>query len=100
MGFSTLGCPSWSYEMILKRSSEYGFNGFEVRGILGQMDLLKVPEFKPAQRAETLRKASDAGVEIIMLMTSCKFSSLDSVERKKNIDEGKANMGFSCRDGC
>ena len=95
MGFSTLGCPAWPYEIILKRASEYGFNGFEVRGILGEMDLLKVPEFKPNQSAETLRKASDAGVEITMLMTSCKFSSPDSAERKKNLDEGKANMDLA-----
>ena len=59
MGFSTLGCPAWPYEIILKRASEYGFNGFEVRGILGEMDLLKVPEFKPTQRAETLRQHHD-----------------------------------------
>ena len=32
------------------------------------MDLLKVPELQPGRRAETLRMAADAGLEIMMLM--------------------------------
>ena len=31
--------------------------------------------------------AADAGLEIMMLMTGCKFSSADAVERQTNIDE-------------
>jgi len=51
LGFSTLGCPKWSFDTILERATKYGFNGFEVRGIQGQMDLLKIPEFAPNRRA-------------------------------------------------
>ena len=111
LGFSTLGCPDWPYATIVAKAREYGFDGFEIRGLMGEMDLLKVPECpatrrpdyffatdtsteelhdetvfyarvprlaivaKPGRRAETLRMAADAGLEIMMLMTGCKFSS-------------------------
>ena len=95
LGFSTLGCPGWPYETIVTNAREYGFDGFEIRGVMGEMDLLKVPELQPGRRAETLRKAHDAGLEIMMLMTSCKFSSAVAAERQANIDEAKANMDLA-----
>ena len=95
LGFSTLGCPAWPYDTVLARAREYGFDGFEVRGLLGEMNLLQLPEFQPGQRAETLRKAGDAGLEIMMLMTSCKFSSAEAAERQANLDEAKANMDLA-----
>lgn len=95
LGFSTLGCPKWPFDTVLARAQEYGFDGFEVRGIMGEMDLLKVPEFQPARRAETLRKAQDAGLEIMMMMTGCRFSSADPAERQANIEEAKANMDLA-----
>ena len=99
LGFTTLGCPDWSYEMIVARAREYGFDGFEIRGMMGEMDLLKVPELQPGRRAETLRMASDAGLEIMMLMTGCKFSSEDAADRQANIDEAKANMDLASAMG-
>ena len=92
LGFSTLGCPDWPYATIVAKAREYGFDGFEIRGLMGEMDLLKVPELQPGRRAETLRMAADAGLEIMMLMTGCKFSSAAADERRANIDEAKANM--------
>ena len=54
LGFTTLGCPDWPYATILARAQEYGFDGFEIRGMMGEMDLLKVPELQPGRRAATL----------------------------------------------
>ena len=95
LGFSTLGCPSWPYETIVARAREYGFDGFEIRGVMGEMDLLKVPELQPGRRAETLRMANDAGLEIMMLMTGCRFSSASAADRQANVDEAKANMDLA-----
>ena len=95
LGFSTLGCPSWPYPTIVDRAREYGFDGFEIRGVMGEMDLLKVPELQPARRAETLRMARDAGLEIMMLMTGCRFSSASAADRQANIDAAKANMDLA-----
>ena len=55
LGFATLGRPAWSYATIVDQAREYGFDGFEIRGVMGQMDLLEVPELQPGRRAETLR---------------------------------------------
>ncbi len=94
-GFSTLGCPAWSFDEILSRAKAYGFSGFEVRGIQGEMDLLKIPEFQPAAQAETLRKTADHGLEMMMLMTGCRFSSDDPAVRRANIDDAKANLDLA-----
>ena len=55
LSFSTLGCPAWSYQDILRRAAEYGFNGIAIRGLNGELDLVKVDEFQPTRRAETVR---------------------------------------------
>ena len=99
LGFSTLGCPGWPYAAIVAKAREYGFDGFEIRGIMGEMDLLKVPELQPARRAETLRVAADAGLEIMMLMTGCKFSSPDAADRQANVVEALANMDLAAAMG-
>ena len=99
LGFSTLGCPDWDYGTIVGKAREYGFDGFEIRGIKGEMDLLKVPELQPKRRAETLRMAADAGLEIMMLMTGCQFSSPDAAQRQANLDAAKANMDLACAMG-
>ena len=99
LGFTTLGCPAWSYATIVDKAREYGFDGFEIRGVMGEMDLLKVPELQPGRRAEALRMAADAGLEIMMLMTGCKFSSAAAAERQANIDEAKANMDLASAMG-
>ncbi len=95
LGFSTLGCPKWSFDEILTNAKNYGFDGFEVRGIQGEMDLLRIPEFQPANRAESLQRVKDAGLEIMMMMTGCRFSSADPQERQTNIDDAKANMDLA-----
>jgi hypothetical protein len=30
LSFSTLGCPAWSYQDILRRAAEYGFDGVAI----------------------------------------------------------------------
>ena len=39
LGFTTLGCPDWPYATIVARAREYGFDGFEIRGMMGEMDV-------------------------------------------------------------
>ena len=47
LSFSTLGCPGWSFGEIVLRASQYGYEGVAFRGLGGQLDLTKVPEFFP-----------------------------------------------------
>jgi hypothetical protein len=43
IAFSTLGCPKWDWPTIIKHASEWGYAAMELRGLLDQMDLPKVP---------------------------------------------------------
>ncbi len=45
LSFSTLGCPDWSFDKIIDFAKDNNYKGIEVRGILREMDLTKVPEF-------------------------------------------------------
>ncbi len=44
VGFSTLGCPSWEWTKILDFAKAHDFSAFELRGLLGSMDLPTRPE--------------------------------------------------------
>src|SRR5438046_223650 len=56
LGFSTLGCPAWSWNKILDFAKEYGFLGVELRGVQGNMDLPTSPEFSPSRIAQSKRE--------------------------------------------
>ena len=45
ISFSTLGCPKWPWARILEQASALGYAAVELRGIEGEMDLTKRPEF-------------------------------------------------------
>src|SRR5829696_8068213 len=49
IAFSTLGCPKWSWKTILEQAAANGYAAIELRGIQGEMDLTKRPEFGAAQ---------------------------------------------------
>ena len=78
LSFSTLGCPAWSYQEILRRAAQYGFDGIAIRGLNGELDLVKVAEFQPTRRAETRRQAERAGIAINLLATSTKLMVPDA----------------------
>ena len=58
LAFSTLGCPKWEWKKILAVAAENGYSGIELRGIQGEMDLTKRPEFIGAQLASSLKDLS------------------------------------------
>jgi len=70
LSFSTLGCPDWTFEHILSFANQHGYSGIEVRGILREMDLTKVPEFSAQQIADTLRKMKDQNLAFTDLGSS------------------------------
>ena len=73
LAFSTLGCPDWSWEQILKNASEVGFDGFEIRGLEGEMRPERMARFMPGQQQDTLRDLKNAGLAITDIGTSATF---------------------------
>ncbi|SDW16953.1 sugar phosphate isomerase/epimerase [Paenibacillus sp. CF384] len=97
LAFSTLGCPTWSWEKILKEASELGFDGIEVRGIETEMALHKCTPFLPANIEESMNQLEELGLKIICLDTSCVFH--DSPKLEASIEEGKAAVDLAVKLG-
>jgi sugar phosphate isomerase/epimerase len=95
LSFSTLGAPDWSFDEILKYAREYGYDGVGFRGVKGQMDLTRIPEFLPENRKATLKRFRDAGLEIMMMLTGAKFVQKDKSERDRNVADARANIDLA-----
>ncbi len=101
LAFSTLGCPDWSFDKIIDFAKANGYSGLEVRGILRQMDLTKVPEFSsPEAIAVSLRQMKDRGLSFVDLGSSCSLHFPKGAERTKNLDEGKRFIDLAMKLDC
>ena len=73
LSFSTLGCPAWTFDEILAKGKAYGFDGVGFRGVNGQLDLTKVPEFAADRLAATRRRLDAAKLAPTMILTSARL---------------------------
>jgi sugar phosphate isomerase/epimerase len=88
IAFSTLGCPSWSWKTILESAGRYGYAAIELRGIAGEMDLPKVPEFIGTRLADTKRDLAAIGLAVAGLGASARMHEKDPAVRAQQFDEG------------
>lgn len=93
LAFTTLACPDWSWEQTIQKAVEYGYQGVELRGVEGEMDLTKAAPFTGNQLAATKRELADRGLAIPCLDTSCRFDQEASLGN--NIDEGKRHIDLA-----
>ncbi len=89
IAFSTLGCPKWDWHRILKNASEMGFGAIEIRGILGEMDLTKRPEFSKDGLPKSLADLKAVNLKVINLGASAHMHEVDPAKRTEQLDEGK-----------
>src|SRR5512136_2433053 len=89
MGFSTLGCPKWEWKTILKNASDMGFMAIELRGIQGDMDLPKRPEFTGGRLKESLKDLGALDIRVSDLGASAHMHESDPVKRTAQLDEAK-----------
>src|SRR5258706_15121994 len=64
IAFSTLGCPAWSWKTILEQADRLGYAAIELRGVLQEMDLTKVPELSGSRLAATKKDLSALGLVV------------------------------------
>jgi sugar phosphate isomerase/epimerase len=76
IGFSSLVCPGWDFGTIVAKAREYGYDGVELRGIMGEMDLTIVPEVA-ADPVATRQRFADAKIELVCIGASGSFDSPD-----------------------
>ena len=86
---STLGCPKWDWNTILKNTSKWGYSALELRGIQDQMDLPKCPEFMGSRLQGTIAELSAAELTISDLGASASMHEPDLAKRAKHMDEAK-----------
>src|ERR1051325_4827230 len=84
---STLGCPKWDWNTIVRNTSSWGFAALELRGIQDQMDLPKCAEFEGTRLKGALRDLSAAGLNISDLGASAQMHEPDPAKRAKHMDE-------------
>ncbi len=100
LSFSTLGCPDWSFDKIIDFAAASGYTGIEVRGILHEMDLPKVPEFSDSRISETLQKMAKRGLSFVDLGSSAAMHLPEGPERVKSLDEGRRFIDLSVKLKC
>src|SRR5438552_1683679 len=87
LGFSTLGCPTWPWARILDFAAEHQFASIELRGILTNMDLTKVPELAPERLAEAKRQLAAHGLVVSDLGASAQMHDMDPMKHAAQLDE-------------
>ena len=98
LAFSTLGCPTWSLDQILRAALDYGYEGVEVRGIQEHLDLRQSPHFAASQTPITRRRFSESGLSICCLGSSASFAAPD--KRDQSMDEARAYIDIAADVGC
>ncbi len=97
IAFSTLGCPKWEWKTILGHASEWGYAAIELRGIQGEMDLTKRPEFIGDRLKGSLKDLAAVDLRISDLGASATMHEPDPATRAKQIEEGKRFIDLAQR---
>lgn len=85
IGFSSLACPGWDLETIVANASEMGFDGVELQGLQGELELPFAPEL--THRPEGVRRIFErSNVELVCLGVPATLSSY----RRKVVARHKA----------
>lgn len=101
LSFSTLGCPDWPFDKITRFAKDNGYRGIEVRGILKEMDLTRVPEFLDAAAIlATLKTMNDLDLKFVDLGSSAALHLPKGDERNKNLDEAKRFIDLAEKLNC
>jgi sugar phosphate isomerase/epimerase len=92
ISFMTLGCPNWDMDTICARGWEYGFEGVDFRGYLGEIDITKIPAFTSGA-AETRHKLEDAGLSVSGISTSIRVC--DATALRQNLEEARRTIAVA-----
>jgi sugar phosphate isomerase/epimerase len=96
IGFSTLGCPGWPWRTILDVAVREGYAAVELRGLEGEMDLPKRPEFSTGIAA-TVADLRARQVRVACLGASAQLHHREPAERARQLDEGRRFIDLAAR---
>lgn len=89
LGFSTLGSPDWEWPTILEAARANGYGAIELRGIRGEMDLTKRPEFAPGRIETTRQQLAEHGLVVTALGASSNLHEPDATRAAGAMDEAR-----------
>src|SRR5437870_1931396 len=89
LGFSTLGCPAWTWPQILDFAAAHGFVAVELRGLQATMDLSQAPEFAPGRLEEAKRQLTGHGLSVSDLGASAQLHEMDPAKRAAQLAEAR-----------
>jgi len=99
LSFSTLGCPEWTMDEVCEKGTLYGYQGVEIRGIHGELNLTRCPALGPDRRKDTLALCTAAGLQIAALGTSVKLCLPDQGDRESNWADGRRAIDLAAALG-
>ena len=79
IAFSTLGCPGWSLDQVTAAVREHGYEGVELRLLDGE---IVPPDLAPSERRRVHEAFKGAGVPIVCLDTSSRFTAPEAEARR------------------
>lgn len=83
IGFSSLTCPGWDLETIVTNAASMGFDGVELRGVRGELELPLVSALaRSPDRTQTLFR--DNNIDLVCLGASSTLDSKDAREVGRN----------------
>ena len=91
LGFSTLGCPAWTWTQILDFARSHGFAAVELRGLQKTMDLSQAPEFaREGGRLDAAKQQlRERGLHLSCLGASAQMHEQDPAKRTAQLDEAR-----------
>ena len=101
LSFSTLGCPKWPLTDVLSFATKHGYDGIELRGIMGEVDLTKCPDLSTPERiAATKKMVADKNLKIVNLGASAALHHSDPEKRKSSLDDAKKFIDMAQKLDC
>ena len=100
LSFSTLGCPAWTFSEVLQYASANRYDGIEIRGIKGDLDLPNNPLFSASNIAQTKREIADSHRKIVNLGSSANMHFIDAKKRQSNLDDAKKYIELAHQLAC
>jgi sugar phosphate isomerase/epimerase len=99
LSFSTLGCPGWSLAEVIAAARRYGYEGVELRGLAGELDIRKLPDFSAGCIAESRALIAEAGVDLVSLDSSARLCCPDAASLRSNMAEARDYIELAGRLG-
>lgn len=100
LSFTTLGCPDWGLPKIVDFAATNGYAEIEIRGVLRELDLSKVPELSSNRIDETMRMMKDRGLKFVCLGSAAHVHDADAKLRETNLDNAKKYIDLAHKLNC